>query len=24
VPQSPPHDAKWILKHLQLGQLPKS
>jgi hypothetical protein len=22
MPQSPPHDAKWILKHLQLGQNP--
>jgi hypothetical protein len=20
MPQSPPHNAKWILKHLQLGQ----
>ena len=22
MPKSPPHDTKWILKHLQLGQGP--
>jgi len=22
MPQSPPRDVKWILKHLQLGQRP--
>ena len=22
MPQSPPHDLKWILKHLQLGVRP--
>jgi hypothetical protein len=24
MPKSPPHDAKWILRHLQLGQSPGS
>jgi hypothetical protein len=22
IPQGPPHDIKWLLKHLQLGQRP--